>query len=169
METQLAPWINLGARCWIGELLKAELNNLDLERKTRYPPRESTNGSWSMKQDHMTSSPPSLCISCRRSSLLPEHYVELIAPRLDFHELPGSPVFHNTISAIAEDSRPLSRSAALFLETLENYMYATPPSRIEIASDRKWMVPGVPHSTASLDIPDTTRGNTTGRPRLNDP
>ncbi|VVQ12953.1 LysR family transcriptional regulator [Pseudomonas fluorescens] len=53
------------------------------------------------------------------AGLLPEHYVELIAPRFDLRALPDSPVFHNTICAITEASRPLSRSAELFLEILE--------------------------------------------------
>ena len=53
------------------------------------------------------------------AGLLPEHYGELIAPRFDLRELPDSPVFHNTICAITEASRPLSRSAELFLEILE--------------------------------------------------
>jgi DNA-binding transcriptional LysR family regulator len=53
------------------------------------------------------------------TGLLPEHYVELIAPRFDLRALPDSPVFHNTICAITEASRPLSRSAELFLEILE--------------------------------------------------
>jgi hypothetical protein len=53
------------------------------------------------------------------AGLLPEHYVELIASRFDLRESPDSPVFHNTICAITEASRPLSRSAELFLEILE--------------------------------------------------
>lgn len=53
------------------------------------------------------------------AGLLPAHYAELIAPRYGLQVLPGSPVFHNAICAIIEASRPLSRSAELFLEILE--------------------------------------------------
>ena len=51
--------------------------------------------------------------------LLPEHYAELVARRHSLTELPKSPVFSNTISAITEASRPMTIRVELFLDILE--------------------------------------------------
>ncbi|PUA18863.1 LysR family transcriptional regulator [Glaciimonas sp. PCH181] len=51
--------------------------------------------------------------------LLPEHYANLVAQRYAIEPLPDGPEFHNTICAITEASRPLTRRVELFLDILE--------------------------------------------------
>lgn len=54
------------------------------------------------------------------SGLLPEHYAQLLSKRYALNEVPEGPVFQNTICAITEASRPLTRRLALFLDILED-------------------------------------------------
>lgn len=53
------------------------------------------------------------------SGLLPEHYAQLLSKRYALNEVPEGPVFQNTICAITEASRPLTRRLELFLDILE--------------------------------------------------
>lgn len=53
------------------------------------------------------------------AGLLPEHYAQLLGKRYALGEVPESPVFHNTICAITEASRPLTRRLELFLDILD--------------------------------------------------
>lgn len=51
--------------------------------------------------------------------LLPEHYANLVGQRYALQALTGGPVFNNTICAITEASRPLTRRLELFLDILD--------------------------------------------------
>lgn len=53
------------------------------------------------------------------AGLLPEHYAALVAQRHALEALPKGPVFRNTICAITEASRPLTRRVELFLDILD--------------------------------------------------
>lgn len=53
------------------------------------------------------------------SGLLPEHYANLVGQRYALDALTDGPVFHNTICAITEASRPLTRRLELFLDILD--------------------------------------------------
>jgi DNA-binding transcriptional LysR family regulator len=53
------------------------------------------------------------------AGLLPEHYANLVTQRYAIEALPQSPLFHNTICAITEASRPLTRRIELFLDILD--------------------------------------------------
>ncbi|NML35383.1 LysR family transcriptional regulator [Paraburkholderia antibiotica] len=53
------------------------------------------------------------------AGLLPEHYANLVTQRYAIEALPQGPVFHNTICAITEASRPLTRRIELFLDILD--------------------------------------------------
>ncbi|NMF90090.1 LysR family transcriptional regulator [Aromatoleum petrolei] len=52
------------------------------------------------------------------AGLLPEHYADLVAQRYPMRALPDSPSYRNSICAITEASRPLTRRAELFLDIL---------------------------------------------------
>ncbi|ROM70810.1 integrase [Pseudomonas brassicacearum] len=52
VEAQLALWICLGTLCRIGELLKAEWKNVDLNQQTWFIPSENVKGTRGKKQDH---------------------------------------------------------------------------------------------------------------------
>ncbi|UII69611.1 tyrosine-type recombinase/integrase [Pseudomonas sp. HN11] len=52
VESQLALWICLGTLCRIGELLKAEWKNVDLNQQTWFIPSENVKGTRGKKQDH---------------------------------------------------------------------------------------------------------------------
>ncbi len=62
------------------------------------------------------------------AGLLPEHYANLVAQRYALEVLPQAPVFHNTICAITEASRPLTHRVELFLDILEE-LHGTPPGQ----------------------------------------
>ncbi|MGY6273526.1 LysR family transcriptional regulator [Achromobacter denitrificans] len=51
--------------------------------------------------------------------LLTEHFAQHVHARYPLRELPGSPVFHNSICAITEAFRPMPASARLFLDILQ--------------------------------------------------
>jgi len=53
------------------------------------------------------------------AGLLPEHYANLVAQRYTLQALAHGPAFHNTICAITEASRPLTRRIDLFLDILD--------------------------------------------------
>ncbi len=53
------------------------------------------------------------------AGLLPEHYAQLLGKRYALSEVPESPAFPNTICAITEASRPLTRRLELFLDILD--------------------------------------------------
>lgn len=53
------------------------------------------------------------------SGLLPEHYAQLLSKSYALSEVSEGPVFQNTICAITEASRPLTRRLGLFLDILE--------------------------------------------------
>lgn len=53
------------------------------------------------------------------SGLLPEHYANLVTQRYAIEPLANGPEFHNTICAITEASRPLTRRVELFLDIME--------------------------------------------------
>ncbi len=57
--------------------------------------------------------------------LLPSFYAEQISRRYKINPLGKSPVFHNTICAITEASRPLSQGTKLFLSILSQQHQAT--------------------------------------------
>lgn len=52
------------------------------------------------------------------AGLLPEHYANHVGQRYPLNIVEGSPAYRNTLCAITEASRPLSRNAELFLEIL---------------------------------------------------
>ncbi|SFB28612.1 DNA-binding transcriptional regulator, LysR family [Collimonas sp. OK607] len=53
------------------------------------------------------------------AGLLPEHYANMVGHRYVLEALADGPVFHNTICAITEASRPLTRRLELFLDILD--------------------------------------------------
>lgn len=53
------------------------------------------------------------------AGLLPEHYAQLLSKRYALGEVSESPTFPNTICAITEASRPLTRRLELFLDILD--------------------------------------------------
>lgn len=60
-----------------------------------------------------------LIVTGRYAGLLPEHYAKLVSERHRLRASPKDPVFHNTICAITEASRPLTNRVELFLDVLE--------------------------------------------------
>lgn len=55
----------------------------------------------------------------RYAGMLPEHYASLVGQRYELRPLPGSPAFQNSICAITEASRPVTRRLELFLDILD--------------------------------------------------
>lgn len=64
------------------------------------------------------------------AGILPERYARLVAQHYRLELIPKSPAYHNTICAITELSRPLTRRAELFLEILGE-VHARSPSGAE--------------------------------------
>lgn len=52
------------------------------------------------------------------AGLLPEHYAHLVNQRYPLKVLPHTPAYQNTLCAITEASRPISRNVELFLEIM---------------------------------------------------
>lgn len=57
------------------------------------------------------------------AGLLPEHYADLVTQRYPLQEVPGTPAYRNTLCAITEASRPISRNAELLLEIMGELMH----------------------------------------------
>lgn len=55
------------------------------------------------------------------TGLLPEQYAEQLAPRYRFQVVPGAPAYTIPFCAIFEASRPLTRSAEMFLDVLARH------------------------------------------------